>query len=361
VDTPETAPSANQVPAKPPENAPADDQSKAEAEQRIRKTVEKQQAKQLDKARKDAIKPFASRKRELQRAIDAGEGHRHVAADRIAEGLKSFKKAGGVSPLYLAQLQARCGKAEEAIKALDKQVEQHKNEILPLVTLVTTHWELKHRKKAQNAFEKLRAISGPIQLESPVFERLVPIARELGWPDDWRVSAKTADDVGERPDLDSLGPFRWKPSAAPEWTLSDVNDQQHALSQYRGRPLIVIFYLGSGCLHCAEQLQAFAPQTEAFSKAGLELIAISSDDAEGLKDSHKGYEKGPFPFPLLSDSDLSIFKAYRAHDDFEKQPLHGTFLIDKQGNVRWQDISYEPFMDHAFLLREANRLLQERD
>jgi hypothetical protein len=45
------------------------------------------------------------------------------------------------------------------------------------------------------------------------------------------------------------------------------------------------------------------------------------------------------------------------YDDFENQPLHGTFLIDGEGNVRWQDISYEPFMDHQFLLKEAQRLL----
>ena len=37
--------------------------------------------------------------------------------------------------------------------------------------------------------------------------------------------------------------------------------------------------------------------------------------------------------------------------------LHGTFLIDEQGLVRWQDISYEPFMDHEFVLTEAQRLL----
>ena len=295
----------------------------------------------------------------MQRAIDAVEGHRHVAADRLDEGLKSLKKAGGVSALYLAQLQARSGQAEEAVKALQKQVDQHKNEVLPLAALVTTRWELGQREAAEKSFETLRSISGPLQLDSPVFQRLQPIAKQLGWPDDWRVPSTVADDVGKRPDLDSLGPFRWQPSAAPQWTLPDVEDGQHSLAQFRGRPLVIIFYLGYGCLHCAEQLQAFAPQTEAFAKAGIELIAISTDDMEGLKDSHKGYEKGSFPFPLVSDSDLTVFKAYRAYDDFEKQPLHGTFLIDKQGRVRWQDISYEPFMDHAFLLREAERLLQD--
>ena len=45
------------------------------------------------------------------------------------------------------------------------------------------------------------------------------------------------------------------------------------------------------------------------------------------------------------------------YDDFEKSAIHGTFLIDGQGKIRWQDISAEPFMDGAFLLKEAKRLL----
>ena len=48
-------------------------------------------------------------------------------------------------------------------------------------------------------------------------------------------------------------------------------------------------------------------------------------------------------------------------DDFEDQPLHGTFLIDAQGRMRWHDISYEPFMDPQFVLDEAKRLLNQEE
>jgi alkyl hydroperoxide reductase subunit AhpC len=66
-----------------------------------------------------------------------------------------------------------------------------------------------------------------------------------------------------------------------------------------------------------------------------------------------------FPFPLVSDARLEVFKAFRAYDDFEETPLHGTFLIDAAGKVRWQDISYEPFTAVDFLLDEAERLLAQ--
>ena len=95
---------------------------------------------------------------------------------------------------------------------------------------------------------------------------------------------------------------------------------------------------------------------EAFQEAGIELIAISSDDDEGLRKSVENYE-GDLPIPLVADPELMAFRSYRAHDDFEQIPLHGTFLIDGNGMVRWQDISYEPFMNPDFVIKEAKRLL----
>jgi peroxiredoxin len=164
--------------------------------------------------------------------------------------------------------------------------------------------------------------------------------------------------VGERPDLDSLGPFRWRPSPAPSWVLEDAEGTRRASSEFHGRPHVVIFYLGIGCLHCTEQLQAFAPKMKEFEEAGISMIAISTDNQEDLKASIEGYDKeGGMPIPLVSNAALDVFKEFRVYDDFENQPLHGTFLIDGDGMVRWQDISYEPFMDPTFVLNEAKRLL----
>ena len=38
--------------------------------------------------------------------------------------------------------------------------------------------------------------------------------------------------------------------------------------------------------------------------------------------------------------------------------LHGTFLIDPSGKLRWMDVGPEPFQDPKFLLEEAKRLLE---
>ena len=93
----------------------------------------------------------------------------------------------------------------------------------------------------------------------------------------------------------------------------------------------------------------------------LSLVAVSSETREQLSQQRAAKGGDPYPFPLVSDSSLKIFKAYRCYDDFEKTPLHGTFLIDVdkagQPRIRWQDISYDPFSDASFLLGECKRLL----
>ena len=86
------------------------------------------------------------------------------------------------------------------------------------------------------------------------------------------------------------------------------------------------------------------------------MIGISTENAEQLKKGIQNFDQ-ELKVPLLADGDTKVFKTFRCWDDFENQPLHGTFLIDKDNRVRWQDISYEPFTNADFLLKESQRLL----
>jgi peroxiredoxin len=122
--------------------------------------------------------------------------------------------------------------------------------------------------------------------------------------------------------------------------------------------VLVVFYLGSGCARCIEQLNVLAPLTQDFTTAGISIVAVSRDSPDGLQRTfEKAKDAKGFPFPIVSDISLDAFKAYRAFDDFEHTPLHGLFLIDGQGQVRWQNISYQPFSNAKWLLEEARRLL----
>ena len=55
---------------------------------------------------------------------------------------------------------------------------------------------------------------------------------------------------------------------------------------------------------------------------------------------------------------MHVFRQWGTYDDFEKAPIHGTFLISPSGKVLWQDTGADPFMDCDFVVKEGKRLLQ---
>jgi len=333
-------------------------QARTEAEQASRAEQIKAKEKDITKAEEDAKRPITARINRLEKAIQELEGHLAVAAGDFKQGYEKLKAAGDADAGYLALIQYQAGETEAALKAVQNHINGRQNEVQPLALQIDLLWMAGKKDDARKAFEKLRDASGSIDdLAYGPFARLKPIAQELGLPEDWRVTKPRAADFGTRPELDSLGPFRWQPSPAIDWTLKDATGRDHTLAQYRDRPLIVIFYLGYGCLHCAEQLQKFAPMKDEFTQAGFSVVAISTDSIDNLKQAIGSYDGATFPITLLSNHELDVFKSWRCFDDFEQKPLHGTFVLDTQGRIRWQDISYEPFMDPKFVLTEAKRLL----
>ena len=61
--------------------------------------------------------------------------------------------------------------------------------------------------------------------------------------------------------------------------------------------------------------------------------------------------------------DRKVARRYGAWDEFEEVPLHATYLIDRDGNVRWYRVSADPFRDLDFLKTElvrVNRLTELR-
>ena len=288
--------------------------------------------------------------------------HKLLAQGKEKEAKKAVAAAKSMNKVRRAQAYLAVGQKEEAAKLAATLVAKPPQSALPAAQAAYLLNAAGKSKEADKAFGQLRELGQTVDLFVPVFARLAPIAERLGLPEDWRLKLKpNPDDSAEHPfpDLDALGPFRWKPAPASPWKLPDSTGKRLSLNDYRGRPVVVVFYLGFGCLHCVEQLQAIAPKMDAFREAGLEIVAISTESKPELAQALTAYEKGgdAIPFPLVADPKLATFRAYRAYDDFEKVPLHGTFLVDASGDVRWQDIGHEPFTEIDFLLKEAKRLL----
>lgn len=336
------------------------DQSDAEKKAEEKAKEDKKSDGEIEKAKTAAGKKFEKRIETLDEGVAELTACAALLVGNSDTARTLLDRVTGVDKDRLARLYLRSGDHEKAERLAREAVDSAENEVIPLANQIDVLFQIGKTEEAGQAFEALREISGEIDdLELAPFDRLAAVATSLDLPADWRVSRTLPDDIGQRPPLDRIGPLRYAPTAAPDWSLPDGNGKPLALKDFQGRPVVVIFYLGFGCLHCVEQLTTFAPKTKDFEEAGISLVGISTDGVKTLKSSIKNFKvEGDFPFPLVSDADLEIFKEYRAFDDFEDQPLHGTFLIDGNGLVRWQDISYEPFNDPDFLLKEAKRLLQ---
>jgi peroxiredoxin/tetratricopeptide (TPR) repeat protein len=325
---------------------------KAEAKAREAKLADDK----IAKAMSDAYQRDAGKVTTLDTAIKELQAYAALAQGDKKKAGQLFDEVKDIPKDRLARLWLTLGNPEKALKLSREFAKEGADQVFRLAQLIDVLHRGGKTEEAKKEFDKLLVLSAEIDLDVPLLQRLAPVVKALKLPADWRVPKVPATDVGVRPELATLGPLHWQPSPAPAWSLPDEHGKQLSLADYRGRPVVVIFFLGNGCPHCIEQLNAFEPEVSAFAKAGISLVAISTDSVDGLR---KTFEKSKLPdkIPLVSDHDFKAFKTYRAFDEFENIPLHGTFLIDGAGLVRWQDISFEPFREPKFLLTEAKRLL----
>ena len=288
---------------------------------------------------------------ELEGCLAALNGDSEAALEALA---KSTRPKHAIALEYMS-----LGDLEKADSMSAAEAGGEKRQTLPLAARIEVLHRLGKEEEARECFVRLRKVSSQIDLEAPPFARLLPIARSLGHPGDWRLPYEPPADFGDRPDSPTLGPIHWQPAQAPDFTLASGKGDPVSLDSRRGKPLVLVFYLGYGCLHCTEQLNAIADRIDDFKKAGLPVLAISTDTVAELAKSQENYsaEGDSFPFPLVANPDLSAFKAYGTHDDFEGKALHGTFLLDPKGRILWSDIAADPFMDLDFLINESKRLL----
>jgi peroxiredoxin len=337
---------------------------KAADEAEAKARGEKKSDADVAKAMADALLAKSPGLQKTEHAIAELKTHAALAAGDVPAAkaeLDKCKDSNLLSKEQKARLYSLAGDHAEAEKLARELVKSGEGQVLPLALLAEVLYRADKKADARAEFDRLRPVAAWADLEVRPMQRLAPLATEFGYPADWRGPRTPAADVGIRPELDTLGPLRWSPTPATNWALAAANGKTLSMTDFSGKPVVLIFYLGSGCLHCVEQIQKFVPETARFAEAGISIAAISTEPLDVLQGSlEKLSPKEAVPFPLAADPELNVFKSYRVHDDFENTPLHGVFLVDETGLIRWQDISHEPFTDAKFLLEEAQRLLGKK-
>ncbi len=320
---------------------------KAEAEARGKN----KNPEELNKAMAEAMLPFTKKIESLQPPLTELRLWDHLAAGRMEEAKKLVSALKDVNEHRMALIHEALGDHEKAIDAAKAYARHSKKQLQPQALLTWLLWKNGKKDDALDAFKKVRELGAGADLETPVLKRLAPVAEAAGCAGDWRLPAAPATDLGERPDLAKLGPQEFHAWPAPQWAAITKDNQPVTSESLRGKPHILILFLGSACSHCNLQLKTFGEQAAAFEKAGLPIVAISTDSPADIAAAG-----GVPPFPVYSGMDMAPFRALDAWDDFENKPLHATCFIDAAGRMRWQHTGYEPFMLPAFLLEEARRL-----
>jgi peroxiredoxin len=146
---------------------------------------------------------------------------------------------------------------------------------------------------------------------------------------------------------------------APDFELSDHRQQAWRLRESIGRgPVVLVFYYGYHCNHCVGQLFALHDDIGKFRELGAEVVAVSADPPEWTHGRFRQY--GAFAFPVLSDPGNRVAQAYgvyRPASGKTREDLqHATFVIGRDGRVRWAYRGNQPFTGNRTLLYELARL-----
>lgn len=119
---------------------------------------------------------------------------------------------------------------------------------------------------------------------------------------------------------------------APDFALLDQHGQQHGLARYQGQWLVLYFYPKDDTPGCTAEACEFRDDLLVLRRMAVAVVGVSLDEVQSHAEFAAKYH---LPFPLLSDRDGEVARAYGAL--FRLGPLRfakrHTFLVDPAGRI----------------------------
>jgi len=130
-----------------------------------------------------------------------------------------------------------------------------------------------------------------------------------------------------------------KPGAkAPDFSLSTTPDQKVSLSEFRGRPVVLVFYPADWSPVCSDQLALYNELKPEFSEFEAQIIGISVDGVW----CHLAFGRDrKLHFPLLADFEPkgAVARQYGVYREKDGESERALFVIDAEGVIRWSYVS----------------------
>jgi peroxiredoxin len=123
---------------------------------------------------------------------------------------------------------------------------------------------------------------------------------------------------------------------APPFELYDQSSPSQfvRLIGYLGRHrIIVVFFDGRAGAHTSDVLNRLRDEWSRLRESDVHVMAISTALPQENRKDIAHY--AAFPFPLLSDPDFHVHRAWGRFDGSTGTPRQGVFLVDRKGWVAW--------------------------
>ncbi|MET0231093.1 MAG: redoxin domain-containing protein [Rhodanobacteraceae bacterium] len=125
---------------------------------------------------------------------------------------------------------------------------------------------------------------------------------------------------------------------APDFTLSSAPDSSVSLSDFRGHPVVLVFYPADWSPVCGDQVALYNEMLPVFRDYDAQILGISVDGVW----SHAAFAANrTLHFPLLADFEPKgeIARRYGVYDATAGVAERALFVIDADGVVRWRYVS----------------------
>ena len=117
---------------------------------------------------------------------------------------------------------------------------------------------------------------------------------------------------------------------AQDFSLPDQHGKKRTLEDYKGKWVVLYFYLEDHTPGCTKEACSFRDANEALLARDAVVLGISNDSVQSHADFIAGYK---LPFTLLSDPERKAITAYDAWDHSAARTIRKTFIIDPKGKI----------------------------
>lgn len=148
---------------------------------------------------------------------------------------------------------------------------------------------------------------------------------------------------------------------APDFTLPGTDGtpeghRDYALRDFRGRPVVLVFYPADNSPVCTVQLTRYSTDIADLDDVGAQVLAISPQSVE----VHDGFsaKQGGFRFPLLTDADAEVGRQYGILGPlgFYRRSI---FVLDAAGVIRYahRSVTSLAFQPTDYLVKQVRELI----